>query len=86
MKNSNIIKSPLLKAINPKNQSLVNKAINWIVKHNRFVVLRDIAEGEDEKAFSKWNKKCEISFDKFLENMDELPKGQQQSIYNSNFY
>ena len=74
----------ILKAINPKNQSLVNKAINWLVKHNSFNDLRDIADGEgDDKAYSKWDKKCVHSFDMYLEYLYDLPKGQQKAIETS---
>lgn len=77
----------LLKAINPKNQSKVNKALNWLIKHNNFNDKRDLAGGNDnEKDFNKFDKLCINSFDKFLEYMEELPKREQKNIYKSEFY
>lgn len=76
-----------MEAINPKNQSIVNKAIAWLEKYNKADDLRNIADGEgDEKAFSKHDRQCEKTFDKFLEYMSELPKNQQSAIYKSEKY
>jgi len=76
-----------MKAINPKNQALVNKAIQWLEKHNAFNDQRNIADDiGDEKAYNKLDKKCESSYDKFLEYMEELPKNQQNLIYKSDLY
>jgi len=70
--------------INPKNEKTVKRAIDWLRKHNEFDNQRNIAEGNgDEKLVSRLDKKCEMSYDKFLCLMDELPKNQQKIIYNS---
>lgn len=79
----------ILKAINPKNQSLVNKAINWLVKHNNYNTQRDFISGnlecdeEDSKEWRAIDKKCVHSFDMYLEYLYELPKGQQKAIETS---
>jgi len=76
-----------MEAINPKNQSLVNKAISWLEKYNKADDLRNIADGDgDEKAFRKHDRECEKTFDKFLEYMSVLPKNQQNAIYKSEKY
>jgi predicted esterase YcpF (UPF0227 family) len=74
-----------MKAINPKNQSTVNKAINWLEKHNNFNDVRDTLE-EYTKEYTKIDNKCLHSFDMFLEYMSQLPKNQQEIIYKSNSY
>ena len=74
-------------AINPKNQGLVNKACKWLVKHNNYNRLRDIADGSgDLKAYNKYDQKCQDSFNKFLEYLEDLPKGQQKAIEKSDLY
>ena len=76
-----------MEAINPKNQSIVNKAIAWLDKYNKADDLRNIADGEgDEKAYRKYDRECEKTFDKFLDYMSEMPKNQQLAIYKSKIY
>lgn len=76
-----------MEAINPKNQSLVNKALQWLKKYNDADNLRNNADGEgDEKAYRKYDRECERAFDKFLEYMSEMPKNQQSAIYKSKIY
>jgi len=76
-----------MKAINPKNQSIVNKAISWLEKHNKANDLRNIADGDgNEKEFKKHDKECENTFNKYLDCVSELPKNQQKAIESSDFY
>jgi len=76
-----------VKVINPKNSKLVKTAINWLIKHNDADRLRNIADGEgDEKAYNKANRRCESTFDKYLDTVDQLPKNQIKLIENSNLY
>jgi len=76
-----------LKAKKQTNQKKVNRAINCLIVHNNLSNLRDIYEGEgNEKMFNYVNRKCENTFDAFLEAMEELPKYEQKNIYNSNLY
>ena len=76
-----------IKAINPKNQSKVNKAISWLTKYNLANDQRDIADGNgDEKAFNKLDTKCQNAFDKYLCACDDLPKNQIKAIENSIYY
>ena len=76
-----------LKEKKQTNQKKVNRAIKWLLVHNNLNNLRDIYEGEgNEKEYNKVNRKCENTFDKFLEAMEELPKYEQKNIYKSNLY
>ena len=74
-------------AINPRNQSLVNKACSWLVKHNAFNTQRDEAYNNDNivKAV-QLSKKCEHTFDKYLEYCDELPVREVAAIEKSELY
>lgn len=76
-----------IKIINPKNKTIVKRAVEWLKKYNEFDKQRNIADGNgDEKLWSKLNNKCEMSYDKFMCLMEELPKNQQKIIYNSSLY
>ena len=81
MRNTNV------KSINPKYQSLVNKAVAWDVKYEFANDQRCIAENdrecdyvEDDKLWRKWNKQCEKAYDKYLEFIDELPKRERTNV------
>lgn len=81
-------------AIKSKNQSLVNKSVNWLVKYNTFNNERDVisdnldeyCEDEDSKEWRKVNKKCEDSFDKYQECCEDLPKYEVNNIEKSELY
>jgi len=81
-------------AIKSKNQSLVNKAVNWLVKHNTFNNERDVisdnleeyCEEEDSKWWRIMNKKCEDSFDKYQECCEDLPQYEVKNIEKSELY
>jgi len=81
-----------IKSITPKNQTLVNKAVNWLVKHNEYNTQRDFisdsleCEEWESKEWRQINKKCENSFDKYLEYLNELPRREQQQIEKSKLY
>jgi len=75
------------KAKNKANQSNFKKAIQWLEKYNEFDNFRNIAYGEgNEKAYNRWNKKCETSFDKYLDYSYELPKYEVKRIEKSGLY
>jgi hypothetical protein len=70
-----------MEAINPKNQSLVNKALKYNQKYDELNVLRSNADDAgDVKAFNKLDRQCAQAFDKYLDVMAELPKYQQKAI------
>ena len=76
-----------MKAINPKNQTKLNKAIQWLKKYNEADTLRNLADGEgDVKAFNKHEKECEKAFNKYLDYVSELPKNQVKAIEKSELY
>ena len=73
-------------SITQKNQSLVNKAVNWLNKHDAYNTQRDFisdrleCDEEDSKDWRQINRKCEVSFDKYLNYLEELPKREQNNI------
>ena len=73
-------------SITPKNQSLVNKAVNWLNKYDAYNTQRDFisdnldCDEEDSKEWRQINKKCEVSFDKHLNYLEDLPKREQNNI------
>ncbi len=76
-----------VKSINPKHQKLVNKVVSWNTKYEQANTQRDLAYDnteceyeEDDKVWRKWNKVCESTFDKYLEYLEMLPKGEQKNI------
>jgi len=78
-----------MKAINPKHQSTVNKAISWLVKYNTYNNLRDDIENADEELSASWrvaDRNCGRSFDMFLTYCDELPKAEVSAIKKSDLY
>ena len=76
-----------VKAINPKYQSVVNKAVNWMVMYELANDQRNIASDnsehdyeEDDKLWRKWDRRCIKAYDKYLEYMEELPKREQDKV------
>ena len=76
-----------MKAINPKNQANVNKAIYWLKRYNKLDELRNFADGNgDEKSFTKLDSACAKAFDKYLEYCDALPMREVKAIEKSALY
>jgi len=76
-----------LKAINPKHQSMVNRAMRHLLKYNDLNDQRDRADDDgDTKLYNKLDRQCQATFDKFLEAIDELPKREQEQIMRSEYY
>jgi len=81
-------------AINPRHQSTLNKAVQWLYKHNAFNDQRDAIEnelehsymGEQNTAWRRINKKCEDSFEKYQEYCCDLPVRQVKLIEKSELY
>jgi hypothetical protein len=70
-----------LTAITKKNQTNVNKAIYWGMKYNEINDMRDRADDSgDMKAYRKFDRMAANAFDKHLEFMDSLPKGEQARV------
>ena len=76
-----------IKAINPKHQAMVNRAMRHLMKYNVANDQRDAASDTDDYvAYAKAHKKCCNHFDKFLDCMAELPKREQEQIEASPAY
>ena len=87
IKNNNIMNVKSIKSINPKHQKMVNKVVFWNTKYEEANAQRDLAYDttecdyeEDDKVWRKWNKVCESTFDKYLECLEMLPKGEQKNV------
>lgn len=81
MRNTNVI------AKNPKHQKLVNRVVQWDVKHELANDERNLVYDtteceyvEDDKLWKKWNRVCESTFDKYLTYLEQLPKGEQKNV------
>jgi hypothetical protein len=76
-----------LKAITKKNQSAVNKALQWNSKYDGYNDKRDEIEcniecyNDESKEWRQMDRKCESAWDRFLDYMSELPSNQQKAIY-----
>ena len=78
-----------MKAINPKNQSTLNKAIQWLTKYNAFNDQRDTIENNDGEESSAWrriNNKCEIAFDRYEDCCFDLPSREVKEIEKSDLW
>jgi len=68
-------------AITPKNQKMVNKAVNYLEKYNSTSSARDRAyDNDEEKEGRKLDRKCENLFDQYLTACDELPKRERENL------
>ena len=73
----------IIVAKSKKNQSNINKAVEWGFKYDKANDLRDKADDNgDIKAFKAANRLCESSFDKHLDYMSEVPKTEQKRVEN----
>lgn len=74
-------------ALNKRHQVTVNRATNWLVKHNVANDMRDLADNnDDEKMYNKYNRICENTFAKYEEYTSELPKREVEQIEKSVLY
>lgn len=82
-----------IQAINKKNQSMVNKAVKYLIKYNEANNLRDKASDNNEKDYDedckewrKYNRQCEEMFDKYEQCIEELPSREVKQIEKSELY
>lgn len=76
-----------MKALNPKYQSKVNRAIKYLLQYNQLNDARNKADGnEDQKLVDKLDKQCNTVFNKYLEIVLELPKREMINIEKSEHY
>ena len=72
---------------NKANLKHVKSAVNWLIKYNDADRLRNIADVDgDDRAYNKYDRQCEKTFDKYLEYCEELPKYQIKLIEKSILY
>ena len=70
-----------LTAKSKKNQTIINKAIYCGMKYNEVNDMRDRADDAgDMKSYVKFDRMAANAFDKHLEFMDSLPKGEQARV------
>jgi len=71
----------VMKAINPKNQTTVNRCLKALDRYNHLNDLRNVADNNgDERSVRKLDRQCEEVFDRYLNHLYELPKNQQKQI------
>jgi hypothetical protein len=76
-----------LKAIHPKHQATVNRALFHLIKYNEANDLRDKYDGEgDLKNFKVQDSICEKRFHRYESITSELPKREVNNIESSKFY
>lgn len=70
-----------LKAKVKKHQTNINKALYYGVRYNEANNLRDKASDvDDTKAYNKFDRQCEVIFDKYINYLNELPKYEQTRV------
>ncbi len=68
-------------AINPKNQTIVNRCLKALDRYNELNDKRNDADDNgDMREYRKLDKKCEDAFDRYLTFLWALPKNQQIQI------
>jgi len=66
-----------------KNQSNLNKAIDWGKKHFRISDARDRAYDDDNMRLARsLDRQAESSFDKYTTYLEMLPKAEQKKVDN----
>lgn len=75
-----------MNAINSRHQGRVNKAIKFLIRYNALNERRNVADGNDDKAYRKLDKQCELVFDKYQDVISELPKREVEQIEKSDLY
>ena len=83
----------MIKSINQKHQSLVNRSVKWLQKYNLSNDQRDLASDNNEKDFDedcaiwrKHNRDCEKFFDKYEECISALPSRERINIEKSEIW
>lgn len=70
-----------IQAINPKNQTTVNRCVKALARYELLNDLRNLAEDSgNEREYRKYNRLCEQVFDRYLDYLYSLPKYQQKAI------
>jgi protein involved in sex pheromone biosynthesis len=68
-------------AKNAKNQSKINRCVKTLERYYVLNSLRDAADDNgDKSSYNKLNRQCEDVFDKYMTQLQDLPKYEQKSI------
>tara|TARA_R110000868_G_C10674966_1_gene746970 strand:+ start:225 stop:458 length:234 start_codon:yes stop_codon:yes gene_type:complete len=68
-------------SITKKNQTLVNKAVKWLLAYNELNDLRNLADDADDvREFKKLDRKCAATFDRYEDICFQLPKREVNHI------
>jgi hypothetical protein len=68
-------------AINPKNQTIVNRCLKALDRYNELNDKRNAADDNgDMREYRKLDRQCEDAFDRYLTFLWSLPKNQQNEI------
>ena len=71
----------MIKAIRNTNQKAVEKAFKLLSKYNELDNQRNTAEAmDDERAYNKFDKQCEQTFERYLEAIQGLAKDEIDNI------
>ena len=74
-------------ALNKKHQAKVNKAIYWLTQHNEADRQRNISDSAgNEKNYRAWDRKCEKTYNRYLDDTSELPAREVKQIEKSELY
>lgn len=73
---------------NKKNQKQVNKVIKALIAYNGLDNERNRIECtiDNDKAYNRISRKCENAFDRYIDELSELPKYEQERIEASDIY
>jgi hypothetical protein len=70
-----------IQAINPKNQTTVNRCVKALARYEMLNDLRNLAEdSENISEYKKYDRLCQKVFDRYLDYLYSLPKNQQRAI------
>ena len=74
-------------AVNKKHQKQVNKAVKCLLAYNNLNDLRNLAYDEcDDKLTERFDRKCELAWDKYYDARFDLPKREVDQIEKSILY
>lgn len=74
-------------AVNKKHQKQVNKAVKALINYNNLNDLRNLAYDEcDDKLTERFDRKCELAWDKYYDAIYDLPKRELDKIEKSILY
>ena len=74
-------------AVNKKHQKQVNKAVKCLIAYNALNDLRNLAYDKcDDKLTERFDRKCELAWDKYYDAIYELPKRELDKIEKSILY